>query len=298
MLQQSLTVAAPSTASQFTHHLSLLNHKSESQKKDSLSHLTTVLESTDTLPQPASLIFPKVLPLVLDISSGVRSQTLKLLAALPQPAIRDNVEQLLLYSRAAMTHLSVRIRLTGLDMLEFLLNTAGQEVVTSPGGWMKTLKAMLGLLGWSQEQNQPKGAGGWRSTGAGNSVAKSEDETKVAARQLQIFSLLLEVALLEPRGQDQPNGTVHRNDFPLWNVRQSLIPKQANPYGHLNLFGSLRDEDSEQYEDRPDRIRLYEKYAAAGVRKGIDRLKREGGGIGRAAMGVERVVDMLRDDTQ
>jgi pre-rRNA-processing protein IPI1 len=298
VLQQSLAVNAPSTVSQFAHHLSLLNHKSESQKKESLSHLTTVVESNDTLPQPASSILPKVLPLVLDISSGVRSQTLKLLSALPKSDIRDNAEQLLLYSRAAMTHLSSRIRLTGLDMLELLLNVAGEDVITSPGGWMKSLKAMLGLLGWSQEPPQSKSSGGWKSTGAGNAVAKSEDETKVVTRQLQVFSLLLEVALLEPKTAAQSDGQVAQHDFPLWNLHQTLIPKQSNPYGHLNLFGSLRDEESEQYEDRSDRIRLYQKYAAAGVQKGIDRLKREGGGIGRGAMGVDRVIEMVRDDTQ
>jgi pre-rRNA-processing protein IPI1 len=272
----------------------LLSHKSESQRKESLSYLTTALLASESLPQPASVILSTVQPLILDASPAVRSQAIKLLTALPEAQVRDNAEQLLLYARAATTNLSARIRLSGLDVLEWLLNVAGQEVMTTPGGWLKTLKTMLGLLGWNQEVRTKDASKGWKSTGGGAVAAKSDDEVKLVTRQLQVFSLLLEKALVESRkDKDSVEAASAAKYFPLSDFHHHAISRQSNPYGYLNLFGSSRDEESEQYEDRADRLRLYNTYAATGVAKGVGRMKQEGGGIGRAAMSVERVLDMI-----
>ena len=54
---------------------------------------------------------------------------------MPPDVVRDNVEQLLLYARAASSHLSVRVRLTGLDTMEWLLNVAGPQLIPArPAG--------------------------------------------------------------------------------------------------------------------------------------------------------------------
>ena len=50
-----------------------------------------------------------------------------------------------------MTHLATEIRLFGLDVLEWLLQVAGDEVVSCAGGWVKMLKCFLSLLGWQSE---------------------------------------------------------------------------------------------------------------------------------------------------
>jgi len=80
--QQSLKTDAPSSSTQFSHHISLLSSKSDVQRRESLAHLTTAIASRPVdvpLPQPVSLILPSVLPLFLDGSNAVRSQLLKLL---------------------------------------------------------------------------------------------------------------------------------------------------------------------------------------------------------------------------
>ena len=294
VLHQSLSTWAPTAALQFNHHLALLSHKSESQRKESLAYLTSSFLASKSPPQPVSLIITKVQPLILDTSSAVRSQAVKLLAALPEAQVRDNVEQLLLYARAAITHLSARVRVSGLDVLEWLLNVAGQELMATPGGWLKTLKCLLGLLGWNQEQQKDKSSGGWNSIGGGTVTAKSDDEVRLIIRQLQVFSVFLETALLDKQtNKGVVEALLAARQFPVSAFTTHAIPKQSNPYGHLNLFGGSRDEESEQYEDRADRLRLYHSHAAIGVSKGAERMRREGGGIGRAAMSVERVLDMI-----
>ncbi|KAF9887282.1 hypothetical protein FE257_010410 [Aspergillus nanangensis] len=155
LTQQSLKLSAPTTSSQFTHHLGLLNSKSDTQRRDSLAHLTTTLTSgpVNTPPQPTSLILPPLLPLILDSSASVRTQLLKLLRALPPADIQDHVVQLLPYIRAGMTHLAADIRLSAVDILSWMVEVAGEQVVGCAGGWIKTLNCFLSLLGWHTEES-------------------------------------------------------------------------------------------------------------------------------------------------
>jgi pre-rRNA-processing protein IPI1 len=109
-----------------------------------LAYLTTTLTSQPVnaqIPVSVAIILPKLLPLVLDGSSSVRSQLLKLLRLLPSKEIADSAESILLYIRAGMTHLAAEIRNDALATLEWLLESADEAVVACPGGWVKTLKA-------------------------------------------------------------------------------------------------------------------------------------------------------------
>ena len=68
--KQSLNTSAPSATAQFDHHLSLLTSRSDSQRRESLSYLTSAISGSQKLPQPVSLLLPKLLPLTLDASNG------------------------------------------------------------------------------------------------------------------------------------------------------------------------------------------------------------------------------------
>ena len=81
-----------------------------------------------------------------------------------------------------------------------------------------------------------------------------------------------------------------QRSFPYFMFQDHAIPKKRNPYGYLNLFGPPRDEESEQYEDPEERARVFAKLAARDLRAGLEKAKLEGGGIGRAAMSIERVL--------
>jgi pre-rRNA-processing protein IPI1 len=290
ILQQSISTNAPSSASQFTHHLSLLSHKSDSQRKESLSYLTSALHSQKILPLPAPVILPKIQPLLLDASGAVRNQCLSFLAALPPDVVRDNVEQLLLYARAASSHLSVRVRLTGLDATEWLLNVAGPRLVASAGGWLKTLNGMIAGLGWGALRADDA-AGSWRPSTV-TQVAKSEDQERLKTRQLEVLSLLLETGFRSTAKREEAEAQGFATmDYSSWLYRAHAISQHNNPYGYLNLFASTRNEELEQYEEVSERARVYEKYCSAVIKSGLERMKREGGGVGRASMSVERVLN-------
>jgi pre-rRNA-processing protein IPI1 len=297
VLHQSLNEVAPSSSSQFTHHLNLLSHKSEGQRKESLGFLVNFLqgvEHTSTLPLPASSIFAKVQPLLLDASKLVRTQTLQLLSAFPESDVQANVEVLLLYSRTALTHLSAKIQLTGLDALEWLLNTAGQQLVSSPGGWLQTLGALLIVLGWKGRSN-PKNEKGWTQSGITARTTKNDDDEKMRIRQLQVLGLLLETALgqKKPKSEDAWRERV-KEDWTCMFQQFYTIPQQRNPYGYLNLFGGNRDEENGQYQDQEERIKVFKGERYGDVLLGVSKFKGYGGGTGRATMGVERILQSVQ----
>ncbi|KAJ8067401.1 hypothetical protein OCU04_004752 [Sclerotinia nivalis] len=291
--QQSLTTSAPSNTAQFTHYLSLAStSKSDTQRKDALSYLTTQLSSqpvNEPMPLPTAIILPKLLPLILDGNASVRSQLLKFLRLLPPADIGDRVESALLYTRAGMTHLATEIRVDALAVLEWLLQVAGDDVVSCPGGWVKTLKSFMSMIGWTTSSATSK----WSSASRvsfGISRASFEKSGKTLPRQLLVLSQFLKAGLIEPDIAAQP--TTSSNHFPLFDVERHMIPSRANAYAHLNLFGSSRDEEGEMYIDREDRQRVFHKRFQTDVVTGVEHAKREAGEAGRAAAVLTKV---LRD---
>ncbi|KAA6413873.1 MAG: Pre-rRNA-processing ipi1 [Lasallia pustulata] len=282
--QQSLTPAAPSLSSQFSHHLSLLTSRSDSQRRDSLSYLTTAVAARPVnapLQQPVSVILPSLLPLLLDGNNNVRTQLLKLLRSLPPRDVEDHVSQLLLYIRAGMTHLAADIRSSSIDVLGWLLELAGPELVSCAGGWMKTLKCFLAMLGWPNEVT----AGAWSTSKA--SFGKGGSEGKIMVKNLNTLASFLRAGLV-PVNESQDPPFVSK--FPLWHVQHQLLPKVSNCYAHLNLFGPPRDEESEIYEDREARQRIFHVRFQCAIEAALEAAKREGGEVGRAAAAVKKTL--------
>ena len=283
--QQSLSTAAPSTTAQFSHHLSLLTSRSDSQRRDSLSYLTSAIATrpvSTPLQQPVSVILPKLLPLILDGSNGVRAQLLKLFRTLPPDDVDEHLDQLLLYLRAGITHLAADIRSSALDILGWALEIGGQQLVACAGGWVKTLKCLLAMLGWPIEAS----AAAWSSNKA--SFGKAGTEGKALVKALNSLAAILTAGLLPPKEDDVKS--MEAVGFPLWHVEQHLLPKRTNSLSHLNLFGAPRDEESEVYEDREDRKRIFHPIFQQAIQKGLENAKGEGGEVGRAAAGVRKVV--------
>lgn len=282
--QQSLTTAAPSLSSQFSHHLSLLTSRSDSQRRESLSYLTTAVAARPVhapLQQPVSVILPSLLPLLLDGNHNVRSQLLKLLRSLPPNDVEDHVSQLLLYIRAGMTHLAADIRSSSMDVLGWVLEISGLELVSCAGGWVKTLKCFLAMLGWPNDTT----ADAWSNSKA--SFGKGGSEGKLLVKNLNTLALFLRAGLV-PADESQDPALVSR--FPLWHVQYQLLPKRSNCYAHLNLFGAPRDEESEVYEDREARQRIFHARFQRAIETALEATQREGGEVGRAAAGVRKVL--------
>lgn len=188
-----------------------------------------------------------------------------------------------------MTHLAAEIRIYGLEVLDWLLGVAGDEVVSCAGGWVKMLKCFLSLLGWQSEASSK-----W-------STAKSYGKTdsKIQAKQMNTLTSFLRTGICHT-----PVTTtlvVADNNFPLWQSEHHVVSERSNVYAHLNLFGATRDEEAEMYEDREDRQRVFHDRAETAIIAGLEQATKGGGELGRAAAQLRKVVkngmsDFYRED--
>ena len=304
--QQSLTIDAPSTHSQFTHHLSLITSKSDSQRRDSLGYLTsykTSRPSTQSLPVPLPTLLAKLNPLILDGSSSVRTQLLKLFRSLPPTEVRDHAPSTLPYIRAGMTHLASDIRSSSIDTLSWLIEVAGDEIVSCAGGWQKTLECFLTQLGWPfSKRNKNTTASSapskWTnaSTAGGNKITlgRFAADTKFTAKTLVCLAVFLRAGI-DPGFSLQdasPDGAIADDAtlFPLWHVQHHVVPRQSNAYGYLNLFGVAKEDDNQMLDDYEDRRRMFDETYRDAITSGLEAARREGGEQGRAAAAVVKVL--------
>ena len=199
-----------------------------------------------------------------------------------------HASQFLLYTRAGMTHLAVEIRSSALDVFQWLLSVAGDEVVSCPGGWARTLRCFLIMFGW---QTEP----GNKTTPLSIANGKISSDNKNLVKQLNILSSFLDQGL---GGKDE---NLHHlqsaaDSFPLRHVSQHMIPHRSNCFDHLNLFGSVRNEESQMYEDREGRQGFFETFIWPSLHAGIENARKEGGEVGRiAAALLKTIADNMAD---
>lgn len=293
--QQSLAEGERSDAAVFQHNLSLLSSKNETQRRDALAYLTTACSAHhgQKLPQPASVIIAKAQPLALDGNPQVRQQLLKLLRSLPADQI-GSPEQLILYIRAGMSHLSNDIKATALHILDWLLESNATSVVASPGGWVKTLRTFQNLLSWHGSADAKEAStrnGSWSNTKSTSNMGSS----KLAVHQLTTLAHLLTAGLEKPslKQEHEAAANIAAERFPVWHMDAHMLPKRSNPYGYLNLFGSQRDAESEIFEDAEERSEVLEDCGLLYAFKfGVTDAKREGGEVGRAAALVDKALKL------
>ena len=149
------------------------------------------------------------------------------------------MEKISMYIRAGLTHLAADIRNTALEMLEWALQVGGEELVSSPGGWIKTLKTVLMALAWNDDGT----ISSWTSSRA--LVGRSGD--KALPKTLTLLAAMLRTGMVAPPSPEKPEPM--QIWFPLWHIDRHRIPNRSNAYGYLNLFGPPKDEDSQGYED-------------------------------------------------
>jgi pre-rRNA-processing protein IPI1 len=217
------------------------------------------------LPVTASSLLASAYPLILDGSAGVRSQSLQLLQVFPKTEILENVGKSLPYVRAGMTHLSKEIRSTAIEILSFLVKTAGAELVSCPGGWHQTLECFMTVLGWRTAANK----------------ATLPSDVKSTARIMQVLDDFLRVGLVPARHSYQ--GASIATEFPLWQVRAMLLPTKSNAYAHLNLFGSQTDNHNQILDGHEDRLQDFAQHFQPDFTAGMALARKEGGELGRAA---------------
>ena len=287
--QQNLTESGRDATALFSHNLSLLSSKNETQRRDALTYITTVCGTHQSLPQPASTLVSKAQPLILDGNIHVRQQLLKLLKCLPADQL-GSIDQLLLYTRAGMAHLSNDIRMSALDVLDWLLDCIPETVFSCAGGWVKTLRTFQNLLSWHDASS--KNAIGANSKWSTSKPATSLGSNKLLVRQLTSLAKLLTTGLTKPDLEAERFVAAKRaaEIFPLWHTDAHMLPKKSNPFGYLNLFGAPRDAESEMYEDPEDRAEVFNHLFYDSFNKGVKEAKKEGGEAGRAAASVDKAL--------
>ncbi|KAF4589573.1 hypothetical protein GQ602_003462 [Ophiocordyceps camponoti-floridani] len=274
--RQSLSTTAPSVDDQFKHYLSLTSSRSDKQRQEALSYLTSQLSNDPPInPVGTRVLLNKLLPLVSDSSTPVRSQLLKLLHTLRGDEVKPGVDHAIMYVRAGMTHLSSDISNDALGVMEWLLDVADGELIACPGGWVKTLSTFCAMMGWSVSQS----TGGWTGS-AGVGMRRKDGQALV--RQMAALTRFLEAGF---KTETAENSTSH--DY--W---QNLyrIPRAANAFAYLNLAGDRRDAEGEMYPDREARQMIFQRKFLEAVSKGVESARKEGGPTGRAASLLDRVL--------
>ncbi|KAK5199409.1 rRNA processing protein [Exophiala xenobiotica] len=275
VLNQQLDVNAPTQTSVFLHQVSLLTSRTDIQRRDALAYLTTYVALNPpgrALPINMNSLLNSLCPLILDGSSGVRTQLLKLFQTLPVDEVRDNVTRILPFMRAGMTHLSRDIRVSAIDFLSYLIDVAGSELVSCSGGWYQTLQCFTTVLGW-RSPNADK----WSS-----SKASFSGDVKSTARIMQVLSDFLQTGLAVDNAATSGPAPMAVN-FPLWHPDFLAIPHKSNAYAPLNLFGVQQDDEKQVLDDQEDRFRVYRTHFQPLVLAGVDAAKKEGGELGRAS---------------
>lgn len=218
-----------------------------------------------------SSLLEKLCPLILDGTAGVRSQLLKLFQVLPNHEVKDHISKVLPYLRAGMTHLSHDIRVSAIDFLSWLTKAAGEELVSTAGGWYKTLECFITILAWKAADVNK-----WSSK-----VSLGSD-AKTTAHVMQVFAEFLQCGLLSHELSD--NGTadmIRMDEFPLLHTSRHMMPTKSNTYAYLNLFGPPLDLENQILEEREERLRVFDGQFATIVDLGISAVKKEGGELGR-----------------
>lgn len=278
--QQSLSLVAPPASSQFAHHVSLLTSRSDSQRKESLAYLATAIASRPVkspIPLPMSTMLPKLCPLILDSNSNVRSQLLKVLQVLPEGEIAGHASEILPYVRAGMTHLAADIRLSAISVLSWLTLVAGNEILSCPGGWYRTLHCFMTVLGWNGQ-----GEAKWASNQP--MFAKAGVEGKPMVRNVQVLAEFLTAGISDGvSAEDLDEDRQRSTTFPLWDVKQHCLPTNSNAYAYLSLFGAPKDDENAMLESREERLRVFDENFRSMVDSNLDSAKKEGGELGRAA---------------
>ncbi|KAK3935608.1 Rix1 complex component [Diplogelasinospora grovesii] len=280
--QQTLSTEGSDPIEQFKSNLSLaVTGKSDNQRRDALAYVANQISAKPpNNPIGTAGLLTKLLPLLSDGSAAVRTQLLKLFRILPPSEVKPHVEKILMYVRGGMTHLSNDIRSDTLNILEWLLEVAGDETVSCPGGWLKTLNSFSSMLGWNPSVGSAMTTKGW--TLAAKTTLGSTKGPEARTRQIQVLARFLQVGFkAEDPAPHDPTA--------YWDNIYRL-PRAPNPFAYLNLFGTPRDEDSEMYPDRTSRQRIFDMKWRIAISAGMEGAKKEGGAVGRAASALDRAL--------
>lgn len=228
-------------------------------------------------------LLDKLLPLITDTSSGVRTSLLRLFQALPAAEVAPHADKVAKWVRLGMLHLSSEVRHDAIKFMEWLLDTAGGPLVETAGGWTKTLEAFAAMMGWkSASVAAAKSAATDKSwTTAPKTTFGADKGGSSYASQITVLTKFVALGLKQP----PPVKPLTENEY--WEHVYRL-PKGPNPFGYLSLFGP--PQDGEICADVEERQKAFWKWMDT-VQQKAGEARREGGPAGRAAGELMNVVE-------
>lgn len=231
-------------------------------------------------------LLDKLLPLITDASSAVRTTLLRVVHALPATEVAPHADRAAKWVRLGMLHLSAEVRHDALKFMDWLLDAAGEPLLETAGGWTKTLEAFAAMMGWRGDAALLNKSG--RAAGGGTSWTSAPKTTFGADRggasyAAQIAVLTRFVAL----GLQQPPPVRPMTADEYWGHVYGL-PKGPNPFGYLSLFGP--PQDGEICADVEERQRAFWKWMDTMDRRAGE-ARGEGGPAGRAAGELLKVIE-------
>ncbi len=132
----------------------------------------------------------------------------------------------------------------------------------------------------------------WSSTKT--TFGKLGSDGKALAKTLTTLAAFLEAGLHDRR-QEQGMQSMSWG-WPLNHVEQHMISRRSNCFAYLNLFGPPPDEESQIYEDRGDRQRVFANRFQKPIELGLEAAKQGGGDVGRASARVQKAIkDGMKD---
>lgn len=218
-------------------------------------------------------LLDKLLPLITDTSSGVRTTLLRLFEALPHAEISPHADKVAKWVRLGMLHLSAEVRHDSLKFMEWLLNAAGEPLLESAGGWTKTLEAFAAMMGWRNTAANAKSTADKSWTSAPKTTFGADKGGSSYASQITVLTKFIELGLKQP----PPMKALTEDEY--WEHVYGL-PKGPNPFSYLSLFGPQNDgEICADVEERQQAL-----WAWMGTFQGkAGEARKEGGPAGRAA---------------
>jgi len=223
-----------------------------------LAHNLTGGTNTTSL----SPLIAHLAPLILDTSSQVRSELLKLLDDLvPQvvskAALKPHLSMLLLYIQSAMTHIQNDIRSDSTKFIAWALDVGEIDVIRE--SWSKVLSSYAGLLGWSSDGRDKTRVQLSRAGGIASNI-------KVTSRHLNTLYTFISLGISDIQKDTQkrrpPIYSYETTQYlPFYHLltENYLLPGHSAPFAHLNLFGQAPGEQLSSL-DVTSRRQVFGKY--------------------------------------
>lgn len=183
-----------------------------------------------------------------------------------------------------MSSLASGIQLSALEAMEWLLDSASLQLVTTRDGWLGTLQTFRSLLRWDSESS---------NASTGNTV----EQVKVTAKGLRVLALFLTAGLTQIHDVASVQAEQARRTFPFTNFSNLIISRDLDASASLRLMtASTADNDKTRHLNAGDRQTAFEDQHGKSLEKALKSAKREGGAIGREASSCLHALKLCRDN--